>query len=256
MQKISNFTAFTQNKKEDMKKHFSRNYGQNFIFYSLILIFTACGGKKNNFIAPPKNSGIGLITIKKEALDAKRTEFEFYNEKEIKTKYGEYDFFKQAEGGVDIVPEYYYPERKLCYFVCTGWDPTRYYVIANKNTQEEKYLILDTTNYRFIRWEDFMKNIGTVERISAKDNPVLEAPKRNGITVRWDKGDANVFDVLDIYKKWIRVKEPKSGKEGWLVWVHENEFKVRFDPKMIRAPWEFSGWEDPSARKENFIIGH
>ncbi|GAB4402850.1 MAG: hypothetical protein OHK0053_27120 [Microscillaceae bacterium] len=198
-----------------------------------------------------KKSGIGVITIKEEALSKGETTFDFFNKKDLSSRLGKVDYYKIEDKSI-AKPIYYKPDANICYFICTGWDPQRYYVLANPESEEESFLKLDTTLYRFIPWDYIILSAGKVIRVNPENNPVIDRPSKYGKEVDWHDKNQKEFIVKEIYKKWVKVQHAAGQEEGWIVWVDNEKFWIDLPKPLIQPLGKLQKWKDPSAQPQNF----
>ncbi|NJL12908.1 MAG: hypothetical protein HC913_07870 [Microscillaceae bacterium] len=198
-----------------------------------------------------RDSGIGLITLKDEARKSERTTFDFYEGPDLKKKSKAFDFSKTPITPT-LQPEFYAPEADICYFLCAGWDPDRYYVIVDEK-KKMLYLPRDTTRYRFIRWEEFLPNVKVITRLEGNNNTARLEPLERAPLAPWDDLSQNQFNVLRIKEKWMEVEVPGTKNKGWIKWVTDNRFFINFEAQRVKALSQLKGFEDPSAKPYNNI---
>lgn len=198
-------------------------------------------------------AGIGFLTLKEEALADDKTQFEFFEDRELTTPFATFDFGTGKTSQEEITPEFFRPEDKVCYFRCIGWDSERYYVYTNTLAEALKYVPVDTNKYRFIKWEDFIVNIPKITRLQPEDNPVKIRPNFKAANADWDSPTSNVFMMKEVYKKWAKVTDLSGNNEGWILWTDKDRILVKFDKNSIKPLNQLKTKDDPSANPLNFL---
>ena len=141
-----------------------------------------------------------------------------------------------------IEKEWFFPmhlhlDYYIFYFQCSAIEENWFQIIVNEKTNL-KYWVKKSTDFEYIKWEDFIIEVTSVKPIKSDENPIRQAPDINSKLT-----DHQLIDCLtpvEIIGDWMKIKvepavcdmtfemEGKEFSEGYIKWRDGNELLIYY----------------------------